>query len=1580
MPHTPTYLDFLPLELLLDELKELGFDMGVDTYERVHQLINQQVDRSDADLEQLKYRLSALLAKSEAQQELFFRVFEAYVDRYAYVPPSVEKTAEEAPASGWKWAVGIGVILGFLLLGIWVARSTQGLSFAYAQDIRSYELTVSTQPPSFFGLTREDVSFAWKVEGQMYRGEPSLDINEDIYWSTILPFDTSGTYQVVMFAYEKSEAFDSLVQTVKISPPELPCQASFTFVTDSLQPLSVLFTGTSQNLGNEDTLSYEWDFGDQTSDSIPDPVHLYAQPGPYPVELRIMTPDSSCFDTARRLITLVSPDSLYIPQKVTLPGLQPIQNDITDLLVPTGGWQLPLWVSLGLLLAYVVFEYFRWNRRKLVLDAAPFRNQPFKTRLDLEDPTIDLFNFREFYEATRDLRARKVGRQQELDIDASIRSTIQEGGFPALRYKQSSQAPEYLILIEQKSANDLHAQLFASLTEELRSRDITAEFYFYEGDPKLCWRSRHQPESYVSLEELQNNYAGYRLLVVGDGAEFFDLESGQLALWAEAFSWWEERALLSTRPTAGWDLIHRKLSQVLVLVPDTISGIGALVSQWKREEPKGPEAWQREEYRTLPPFSSKPEAIPEIRAYLGEADFQWLCACAVYPELRWRLTLKLGQLLANVSRRKPDSTLPNWKLPDLPRLKRLLLLPWFRQGRMPNYTREVLLEHLHEDFAFEVRQYLIEVLNRPTNKQPVFSYAEQDREVTLAIYQYLNSPRKEMDRRQLDEQLIRAGVEELEDHVYLKPLVHLKKSPSALVVPTQGLEQVMLPYRKAALRRLGIVSALLLTGWLVWTWTQTPIRQTNSRKVLASDQVLLANGRDSARFEVFRGNQLFFSQSLSNTERSTLAQNSYLRALEADSTYLPALHNLVAVQYEESRFYYYLDSLQIADSLFSVLIELLEQSNALSDSQLLDVYFARGITRLENQQFRQGISDLRYFLQKPVESRFYRYKRLLTARKQDTLIRKLLDQPATFQADPQLNRLTNAVADAFRSRITIEGGRFQMGSQEGGAGRERPAHPVEISDFMVDVYEVTNYQYQQFLHANLQLRDSFRMWVSTRPEVSRLRIGPDSLYRIEPGYEDHPVTGVSWYGANAYARSMGARLPTEAEWEFWVQTNTYSSTISDSLARQVAWIRPNSGNTTHPVGTLEDFPPATFDWLGNVAEWMADWYSPNYYQSSPLINPAGPEKGSQKVVRGGSFASSTENLRITRRTPIAPSSKRSTIGFRTVSGGGVQVLIGDWGNRYEEIGPFYQGRARVKRKGLFGYVNLSGEEVIRARFQEAGPFSNGLAWVKKGNKFGYIDAYGNTAVPFGLFDEVWTFRENRARVGKKGRYGYLDSNGMLIISRQYGAASDFVNGQAQVQKNGRSFYLDLNGRCIRNCPGEVALTQMVRIPADTFRIGTPLSGRPKDESTRRQVYIPSFSMDQHEVTLEQYAEFLTIKRREAPDSIKAWIDLKKAPLEFDDKTGKFTVSGVSQQVAVTGVTWYGAKAYAQWAGKRLPTEAEWEYAARSRNQYNRIFSGSNLPETVAWYSSNSGKKPHVVKTKTSNSFGLYDLSGNVQEW
>lgn len=213
--------------------------------------------------------------------------------------------------------------------------------------------------------------------------------------------------------------------------------------------------------------------------------------------------------------------------------------------------------------------------------------------------------------------------------------------------------------------------------------------------------------------------------------------------------------------------------------------------------------------------------------------------------------------------------------------------------------------------------------------------------------------------------------------------------------------------------------------------------------------------------------------------------------------------------------------------------------------------------------------------------------------------------------------------------IYVPSGEFTMGSDSFEAD-ESPAHIVHLDGYWIYQTEVTNELYRQCFMA----------------DACQLGNIPD-VFMSNEDFNDYPVVSLTWEQADNYCRWAGVRLPTEAEWEKAGRGET---------ERNYPWGDDPDLDHVNYGGDIEILPVGSYpagaspygvlDMSGNVYEYVADWYDPGYYAISPLENPQGPENGTQRVIRGGSWESSEEDLRVTRRFVTAPLDQ---VGFRCVS-------------------------------------------------------------------------------------------------------------------------------------------------------------------------------------------------------------------------------------------------------------------------------------------------------------------------------------------
>ena len=248
-------------------------------------------------------------------------------------------------------------------------------------------------------------------------------------------------------------------------------------------------------------------------------------------------------------------------------------------------------------------------------------------------------------------------------------------------------------------------------------------------------------------------------------------------------------------------------------------------------------------------------------------------------------------------------------------------------------------------------------------------------------------------------------------------------------------------------------------------------------------------------------------------------------------------------------------------------------------------------------------------------------------------------QPS-IQAEKELDPLMTEM-------MIIPGGSFFRGSNSGGRD-ETPRHQVILSPFAIDVHQVTNEQYVRFLEVMGGEKDGNNNDM-IRLRESRIKRSGGKL-NIESGYARHPVVGVTWYGATAYAKWIGKRLPSEAEWEVAACGGLEDATYPTGTNIE----RPQANFFSSDTTSVMSYPPnnyGLYDMAGNVYEWCNDWYDYHYYNISVQEpnDPKGPLQGVYRVLRGGCWKSLKEDLRCSHRHRNNPGVMNGTYGFRCVA-------------------------------------------------------------------------------------------------------------------------------------------------------------------------------------------------------------------------------------------------------------------------------------------------------------------------------------------
>ena len=231
---------------------------------------------------------------------------------------------------------------------------------------------------------------------------------------------------------------------------------------------------------------------------------------------------------------------------------------------------------------------------------------------------------------------------------------------------------------------------------------------------------------------------------------------------------------------------------------------------------------------------------------------------------------------------------------------------------------------------------------------------------------------------------------------------------------------------------------------------------------------------------------------------------------------------------------------------------------------------------------------------------------------------------STVSLSAELNKLIN-------NMVYVSSGTFTMGatSEQGSDAEsdEKPTHSVTLSSYYICKYEVTQALWRAVMGSN-------------------------------PSYfkgDNLPVERVSWNDCQTFINRLNSytgrnfRLPTEAEWEFAARGGNYSRHYKYSGSNyigDVAWYGDNSDSRTHPVGTKQPNELGLYDMSGNVYEWCSDWYGS--YSSYSQSNPTGPNGGSNRVLRGGSWYYCARYCRSSYRGNRTPGHSYFHLGLRLV--------------------------------------------------------------------------------------------------------------------------------------------------------------------------------------------------------------------------------------------------------------------------------------------------------------------------------------------
>jgi formylglycine-generating enzyme required for sulfatase activity len=426
------------------------------------------------------------------------------------------------------------------------------------------------------------------------------------------------------------------------------------------------------------------------------------------------------------------------------------------------------WLSVILpLILFFIFAWFRFHQRQLILEKHDQGKVPtswFQTTF--QPPDVNFLRSKGFYESAKQLRQRLQSNITQLDIDATVDASIRASDIPVLCYKHLTQPPEYLVLIQVNDNRDHFSAFSDSVYSLLKNEDILVNRYFFYNDPRICFQNDH--DTTYHLEELISLYHNCRLIIYASGNHFLDPFTGKLEPWLEDLLQFRNRAVLTPKAAAQWGLKEIKLAQYFIVLPALIEALYALVDFFEYPHKYRPKDWMHRDKGSV--SEQAIDDMDALKEYLSPAGFRWLCACAIYPELHWHLTLRLA-----------CEFIPSNELSESDIIQ-FIRLPWFIEGSIPDHIRHALIQALPSSDQQNVREIIFKVLeeNDISEADPGFDLYS----LTMALQEWSISFDNKRLKKRFYDQLSRVSKEEiLQNYVLIRLLDTLPRNPLLFFLP-----------------------------------------------------------------------------------------------------------------------------------------------------------------------------------------------------------------------------------------------------------------------------------------------------------------------------------------------------------------------------------------------------------------------------------------------------------------------------------------------------------------------------------------------------------------------------------------------------------------------------------------------------------------------------------------------------------------------------------------------------------------------------------------------------------------------------